>query len=214
MENRLSKWELPKWLNRLADDADMGVSVSIESNGFLVAFSGYTSQGQDVEEEFDVKDELTKDKLLEEMKWFVENWDSEEKADIWCIEEEEEDEDGDLIMVKHGANGAPELYEDVVADMNEYRDMFKEMCDSLEKSIENDKRRKGVPTKVSITTGDLVEIRYFPSINLANKFAKGCINARVEEMTESEIIANHTALHQFEIQRKNKRLRKKYPNAY
>lgn len=214
MENRLSKWELPKWLNRLADDANMGVSVSIESNGFLVAFSGYTSQGQDVEEEFDVKGELTKDKLLEEIKWFVENWDSEEKADIWCVEEEEENEDGDWVMVKHGSNGAPYNYEDVVADMDEYRDMFKGMCDSLEKSIEIDKRRKGVPTKVSITNGDSVEIRYFPSINLANKFAKGCINARVEGMTESEIIANHTALHQFEIQRKHKRLRKKYTEAF
>ena len=77
---------------------------------------------------------------MEEIEWFTENWDSEEKADIWCVEEEEEDEDGDLVMVKHGANGAPDLYEDVVADMDEYRDMFVEIQNDIQKLIDKGKK--------------------------------------------------------------------------
>ena len=129
------KIKVPKWLQEIADENNMGVSVSMSDNKVCVAFSGYTSQGQDVEEEFYL-DKLDKEKLLEEIKWFTEYWDSEEKADIWCIEEEEEDEDGDLVMVKHGANGAPYLYEDVVADMDEYRDMFVEIQNDIQKLID------------------------------------------------------------------------------
>lgn len=133
------KIKVPKWLQKIADENDMSVSVSMSGDKVCVTFSGCTSQGQDVEEEFDL-DNLDKEKLIEEIKWFTENWDSEEKADIWCIEEEEEDEDGDLVMVKHGANGAPDLYEDVVADMDEYRDMFVEIQNDLQKLIDKEKK--------------------------------------------------------------------------
>ena len=132
------KIKVPKWLQKLADENDMSVSVSMSGDKVCVAFSGYTSYGQDVEEEFDL-DSLDKEKLIEEIKWFTENWDSEEKADIWCVEEEEEDEDGDLVMVKHGRNGAPYLYEDVVEDMDEYRDMFVEIQNDLQKLIDKKK---------------------------------------------------------------------------
>ena len=133
------KIKVPKWLQKIADENDMSVSVSMSDDKVCVAFSGYTSFGQDVEEEFDL-DSLDKEKLIEEIKWFTENWDSEEKADIWCIEEEEEDEDGELIMVKHGTNNAPYLYEDVVADMDEYRDMFVEIQNDLQKLIDKEKK--------------------------------------------------------------------------
>ena len=133
------KIKVPKWLQKIADENDMSVSVSMSGDKVCVAFSGYTSYGQDVEEEFDL-DSLDKEKLIEEIKWLTENWDSEEKADIWCVEEEEEDEDGDLIMVKHGRNGAPYLYEDVVADMDEYRDMFVEIQNDLQKLIDKEKK--------------------------------------------------------------------------
>lgn len=132
----MKKTIVPDWLQEIADNNNMGVAVSSGDNvhPISVSFSGYTSQGQDVEEEFYLS-ELTQEALSEELKNFAEYWDSEEKADIWCVEEEEENEDEELVMVKHGRNGAPYLYEDVVADMDEYRDMFVCIQHDLEKMI-------------------------------------------------------------------------------
>ena len=44
-----NKIKVPKWLQKIADENDMSVSVSMSDDKVCVAFSGYTSFGQDVE---------------------------------------------------------------------------------------------------------------------------------------------------------------------
>ncbi len=80
---------------------------------------------------------------------------------------------------------------------------------------------KAIPTlvKTSLRGSDEVEIRYFPSRRTAQQAIKNWGYDKVFYRIETEDIDCVTcdiaiALRQFTIQRRNKRLRKKYPKAF
>lgn len=126
---------IPSAIQEACEKNDIKVSVELQDSDYIFELEWMTSAGQDSIEYVWVKDPKDIEEFLSELHDVWYNYDPEEQADLWCDEDYEWDEDEGMdILVKHGKNGAPYIYEDIVEDMQEVKDTLNELYRDIQQA--------------------------------------------------------------------------------
>lgn len=130
-ENPSMKEKFQKFI-QLAEDDDWSVYVSLHksTNEIDMEIGKYSPADQDFYISISFKDNEDVS-FSEELQGYVDSYDPEEEAELWS-EESGEYVDGKPVRV--GKNGAPEDWDDLVADMEACKSMMEEFLSILKKN--------------------------------------------------------------------------------
>ena len=112
--------QLKQRIEEIANDNDWSVSFGEQDGQENIEFEGYTPAGQDliISIWFDDKDESMSD-VSAKIRDYAFNYDPDYEASLWI------GEDG------HGKNGAPYHLSDILADMEDAKQMIYDLSDAM-----------------------------------------------------------------------------------